>query len=172
MRSMEAMDSGIDLRWVVPVSVVGGLTLITFIFKLGGWYSGVNSDREGFRAFMEEVREDIKEILRRLPSTPAPITSSSPLRLTDFGETLAECMNATAWATREAPNVGRTGDEEPFQLDSLAEIYVRDKLDGEMDVLMAKCAYEHGTDKEGLRNVLRVVLRDELLRLTDQTLPD
>ena len=36
-------------------------------FGVGRWVAHVNSDREDFRGFMAEIRENIKEILRRLP---------------------------------------------------------------------------------------------------------
>ena len=75
---------GTTLAWLIP-SVIAGLAAIGGgLFKAGGWFSNVNSDRKSFKEFMDEIRGDIKEILLRLP--PLTVASSSPLRLTDFGE--------------------------------------------------------------------------------------
>ncbi len=170
---MPVMISSGDFAWIVPTIVV----LVGAIFAAGRWYSNVNADRGMFTGFMQEVRDDfkevqkdIKEILRRMP--PVPVAGASPLRLTEFGEELAKWMAAVEWAEKEADKITLLGGEQPFQLDSVAERYVTEKIDGDTDVLITKCAYEFGTDKEGVRGVLRVVLRDELLKRTGQTLSD
>lgn len=163
---MPTMVGTTDLAWILPAAFV----IVGVVFAAGRWYASVNADRADFKEFMKEVRQDIKEILNRMP--PIPVAGDSPLRLTEFGEKMSEWMKATEWAKREAAKVRLMGDEEPFNIDSIAERYVRESIDGETDILMAKCAYEFGTDKEGVRSVLRVMLRDELLKRTGQGVPD
>ncbi|MXX74545.1 MAG: hypothetical protein F4210_00345 [Holophagales bacterium] len=47
--------------WItVAIGVVGAVATV------GVWIGHVNSDRKNFKAFMAEVREDIKTILRHL----------------------------------------------------------------------------------------------------------
>lgn len=46
-------------------------TLVTALVGIGIWIGGVNSDRENFKEFMREVRDDIKTILSRLPPPEA-----------------------------------------------------------------------------------------------------
>ena len=58
------------------------------IFAFGQWKGKVDSDRASFKEFMEEVRSDLKEILRRLPSRT--LTDGSPPLLTDLGRSISE----------------------------------------------------------------------------------
>ena len=57
------------------------------IFAFGQWNGRVDSDRESFKELMAEVRSDVKEILRRLPSRT--LTDGSPPRLTDLGKSIS-----------------------------------------------------------------------------------
>ena len=57
------------------------------IFAFGQWKGKVDSDRESFKELMAEVRSDIKEILRRLPSRT--LTDGSQPRLTDSGKSIS-----------------------------------------------------------------------------------
>lgn len=66
------------VAWVASLSVVAGVA-----FALGTWKGKVDSDRASFKEFMREVRDDIKEILGRLPSPT--VTDASPLPLTACG---------------------------------------------------------------------------------------
>ncbi len=156
--------------WMWAPIIVGAIFILTMFAAFIRWQSKVDTDRGNFREFMTEVRADIKEILRRMP--PVPVAGSSPLRLTEFGEELSAWINAHAWAASVAPTVPLAGGEKPFQLDAVAERYTKENLDGHMDQQMAECAFEFGINKEGVRDVLRVVLRDALLERTGQSLPD
>ena len=57
------------------------------VFAFGQWKGRVDSDRESFKELMAEIRSDIKEILRRLPSRT--LTDGSPPRLTDVGKSIS-----------------------------------------------------------------------------------
>ena len=57
------------------------------IFAFGQWKGRGDSDRESFKELMTEVRSDLKEILRRLPSRT--LTDGSPPRLTDLGKSIS-----------------------------------------------------------------------------------
>ena len=48
--------------WII-VAVMGGLIIL---FKFAMWVQRVNSDRETFKDFMKEIREDIKNINNKL----------------------------------------------------------------------------------------------------------
>ena len=110
---------------------------------------------------MTEIRDDIKKILVRLP--PAAITSASPSRLTDFGKELAENIQAYAWAKGLAPTIADsvTG-KAAFEIDEFCQTYISTELNETMKAAVARVAYESGIEH---RNVLRVVLRDELLHI-------
>lgn len=156
------MFSTTDLAWIVPAS----LAFVGLVFATGRWYSSVNSDRANFKEFMDEVRQDVKEILARLP--PTPVTGSSPLQLTDFGERMSEWLDAPEWAKGVAVTVELPDQAEPFQLDEIARRYVHEQVHEAAIALIAKCAYEFGTEHGAVREVLRVVLRDELLKRADE----
>lgn len=47
------------------------VALVGAVFALGQWKGRVDSDRASFKKLTKEVRDDIKEILRRLPSQHA-----------------------------------------------------------------------------------------------------
>ena len=62
------------LFWVVFLSLLS--VAAGAIFAFGQWKGKVDSDRTLFKEFMTEIRNDIKEILRRLP--PPAVDANSP----------------------------------------------------------------------------------------------
>ena len=113
---------------------------------------------------MEEIRKDIKEIFLRLP--PVPVAGSSPIKLTDFGEQIAAKIKASEWAQGLAPTiVHEVAGKRPFEIDEFSEEFVTNKLGEQWETRVAGCAYEFGIKRDGVHDVLRVVLRDELIRL-------
>ncbi len=151
------------LPWLIPSAIVAALAIGALIFKAGGWYGRVNGDLDTFREVLQEIRTDIKGILARLP--PTPVAGDSPLKLTDFGDKIAQCLAADAWATERAAVVAsQVTGLQPFEIDAWCQKYVADDRDERMRQEIARCAYEFGIEHDGVRQVLRVVLRDALLR--------
>ena len=74
------------LFWIVFLSLLS--VAAGAIFAFGQWKGRVDSDRVLLRGLMAEIRNDIKEILRRLPS-PA-VAANCPLRLVDLGKSISE----------------------------------------------------------------------------------
>ena len=126
------------------------------------WTKRADEDRASLLGFMAEVRKDIKQIFLRLPSIP--ISGGSPFQLTDFGEKIAKQLEAGRWASELAGSVlDEVREMEPFEIDEFCDEYGRTRLSADWQVRVARCAYEFGIDKQGVRSVLRVVLRNELL---------
>ena len=155
-----------DLRTiVVVVSAIGGL-----LCWAGYWVGQVNSDRKSFKTFISEVREDMAEIRKKFEDilfrlTPASVTLSSPLRLTDLGEEIATDLKAYEWAAELAPSLQENvKDMFPWEVDDFCNDYVQSSLSDRMSKKVGPSAYQHGLDRSGVRAVLRVVLRDELLK--------
>ena len=158
---------------VIAVIAVGGL-----VFRFGYWMSGVNSDRSSLkdslketaqetRKLLREIREDIKNIFLRLP--PTPVAGDSPLSLTDFGKQIANEFGAAEWAKRLAERLMEDVEGmEPFQIDQFCGRYVQQDLDQSDQAEVGRCAYEFGIDSNSVESVLRVVLREELLRLVNK----
>ena len=85
-------------EWLAnPVAWVAALSLLSMVagaaFAFGTWKGKVDSDRASFKVFMKEVRDDIKEILGRLPSPT--VADGSPLQLTDCGKSISERLGAS-----------------------------------------------------------------------------
>ena len=167
------------MGWLnTPVIVIAIIAVAGLVFGVGKWVGSVNTDRNSlkdnakedrtsFRELAREIREDIKKILGRL--SPVPVTSNSPLELTDFGRKLSNDLKAEEWAINIAQEiVFDVADQQPFQIDEYAEKYVRDNLTEEMDTRVAVCAYEAGTARDNVLQVLRVVLRDELILVAEK----
>ena len=74
------------LFWIVFLSLLS--VAAGAIFAFGQWKGRVDSDRVLFKGLMAEVRNDIKEILRRLPSPT--VTANGPLRLAGLGKSISE----------------------------------------------------------------------------------
>lgn len=159
------------MEWYHWIGALGAVAIIsvavgTALFKFARWTGSVDKDRENFKSFMKEVRDDIKDILSRLP--PPPVTSDSPLRLTKFGIEIAEYIEAQPWAERLAPSLILEVDgKEPFEIDRFCIDYV-ENLGPEWNRKIAEASYEFGIKESGIKSVLRVVLRDEILKITSQ----
>ena len=155
----------INPLWFILVLTICGLA-VKGLF----WLRDVQHAKTGWQAIADEIRRDIKQIFLRLPSTPFPVSSDSPMRLTDFGKELAEKFGdhgAHAWATSLAITlVQEVADLPEFQIDAFAEMYVRDRLDDPSQIAITACAYEAGVNRDVVLEVLRVVLRDALLQLS------
>ena len=86
----------IFIQWLnTPLILTVFLIVLGVFTSIGIWIGKVNSDRASFKDFMKEIRKDIKTILGRLP--PGPVTGSSPLQLTDLGESISQTLEARNW---------------------------------------------------------------------------
>ena len=166
--------------------LMAALAAVGLIFKVGLWVGGVNKDhaalkqitdedRNTIKSFMVEIRNDIKSILLRLPTTPVA-TSSSPLRLTEFGEKIAKEAHASEIV---APHVTKhfaiTGGLVPYDIQEQCDSYVRTQLYPELEKtnpekvkILKKAAYENGVSLEQVFRVLALVMRDQILERSPQ----
>ena len=149
--------------WVVVVA----LTILTAIFKFGKWFGEVNSDRKQFREFMDEMKTKIDDILSRLQ--PTPITSASPIRLTELGKRISENISAKSWANETAKQiVDETKDMDSLQIQEVSFHRAKSfEPDAELLQKMRDSAFEEGIELDRVRDVFGVELRDCLLRLHD-----
>ena len=163
------------MTWIVAITD-GGL-----VWKIIRWTTKVDAAVDGFSDFVKEIRDDMKEIrsnitevMLRLP--PKPVAGSSPLRLTDFGERMADFMDAKTWTAQLAKDLlTDTAGMEDFEVDAYSRGHVQQlhEKDPGLQKRVAACAYQFGTKTEGVLDVLQVVLRDALLRgrAQDQSQP-
>ena len=153
--------------WVlVPTGILAVLSIGALIWKGGGWYGSVNTDRKNFREFMDEIRQDIKMILDRLPARG--VASDSPLRLTEHGKQMSEKVNAEQWAEGIALQLlGSARDRPEWEVDRLCLSRIKNPATEEERTWLVESVgiltYEFGTDDEDVHRVLQVVLRDAVL---------
>ena len=145
--------------WVLLFAAVGT------IFGFGLWKGKVDSDRASFKEFMKEVRNDIKELLRRSSHT---LAGSSPLRLTDLGKSISGRLDAPALAQDLAPLLQkRIEGKTPYEIQEMCFDYIRHeyKPPDQVEALIKACAYDNGIDRGQVVDVLAVELRDRLLEM-------
>ena len=155
-----------DWENLAKVIIASGaaIGIVVAAVRVGEWKGKVDSDRTDFRDFMKEVRKDIKEILSSLSSTVTE--KSSPLKLTELGQSISDRLKASEWAKQTAPNVidDVTG-KHPYEIQNFCLDYVRRdiRLTPNMDEEVKSCAYDNGITKRQVLEVLAIELRDELI---------
>ena len=141
-----------------------GLAALGAIFGVGKWVGAVNADRISFKTFMNEVRKDIKEILQRLPAKV--VTGQSPVRLTDLGKRVSECLDAPSIVRGLASElIDRVAGKPDYEVQEMCFSYIDEEYTPppEVETVVRKCAYEHGIERDQVMRVLGVELRDQLL---------
>ena len=145
------------------------LALCAALLLVGAWVGRMEAFRKDTKDLLKEIRDDVKNIFRSLPS-PA-IEKSSPLRLTEFGEKLSNALDAKDWAKRTAPSVvSQVKRKHPYAVQDFAFDYVRVQFkpdDTQLEMLQT-CAYENGTTMKTVLDVLAIELRNALLTQLDQ----
>lgn len=138
---------------IVVVALVGALV------KWLLWIGAMNEHKSEVGEFMREIRADIKRVFQRLPAEP--IGAASPRTLTDYGETIRDVVGAVEWATAEALGlVTKVQGMRGYEIEDLAFDHARSH---DLDSDIREAAFEHGFTVDHVRDVLAVVLRDELL---------
>ena len=158
MRSVSELLQGyaIPAFWVLV-----GVAVLLYFFS---WYKDVNHDRKDFSAFMEEVRADIKKIFERLP--PKAVNNESPLKLTEYGETLSSFLGAEKWATEIVETLlPRVSGKDAYQIQEFCDTYVLDEFQPTdlQSQKILECMFQHGATRTHVNEVLSLVLRDKIL---------
>ena len=155
------------MDWTNPLTYGVMLALVSaggaVIWKIFWWVAKIDPLPAGFSELAKEIRADIKQILIRLP--PASISSASPVTLTEFGEKIAKSFGASGWSKAIAATIAdKVTGMADFEVDEFCQRYVETNLDAPQQSEVARVAYEFGIEHQKVLNVLRVVLRDELLK--------
>ena len=161
--------------WVNPLTIlIATIAVIGIVVKLAMWAEKVNQTRSDFDTqrttlsdFMAEIRDDIKNILTRLP--PTAVAGGSPLQLTDLGRKISDALDAASWAVRIAPGMKhRIEGKQPYEVQDICFEYIENDFEptGEQEAQIKACAYENGIEAKQVRDVLAVELRDRLLAMS------
>lgn len=145
-----------------------GIAGVGIIWKAARWTKEVdlrlNNITDTLNSFMNEIRTDIKRILKQ--SQPETLSSASPLRLTDLGNSISQVLDASRWAEDTAPMLTqRVEGMVPYDIQEFCRSYVRDEFrpPPELEVKIKECAYQNALDRQSVLDVLMVELRDQLL---------
>ena len=150
------------------------------IWKWAQWVKDVNTDRDSADTFHGKVNKfiddfgnllsEMRALVRVLAPDKAPVSTGSPLRLTDLGEEMSASLEADKWASvasrelvSKAPLSGSEYDVQAFAFD-----YVRtNEFPGSkaLEAKIKRCAYNNGLPVSQVLDVLGVELRDSLLAL-------
>lgn len=147
-----------------PVIVIASLSFVGLVFAAGQWVGRVNAHTSTVSVLMNEIRQDIKKILGRLP--PVVISRGSPLRLTGLGQSISNTLSGKCWARRTAPAlVDRVRNKQPYEIQDICFSFMKKefKPDKEWNAKLRICAYENGLEPDKVLEVLAIELRDELL---------
>lgn len=164
------------MDWTNPAVYIGILAIIGAIFSIGKWVGGMNSFKKSMDAFskrvdsaISEMRDDIKKILERLPPSPPVASMGSPLRLTEFGQSISETIEAGVWAQKTAEDtVHRVKGKRPYEIQEFCQTFVKEEFQPSEDLLqkMQDCAYDNATSLDQVKEVLALELRDALLKIS------
>ena len=122
------------------------------------------------RKDIDEIRTKIERIFDRLPPIP-PLSTSSPIHLTELGDTISAEVGGKEWA--EAKSVGlveRYRGLSAYEIQEKCFAYAKRAgvLDDEMQGRVLNSAYKHGQGRDNVLDVLGVELRDIVLRKLQQ----
>ena len=133
------------------------------------WSGGIDSkftSLDGkFTSLESKLSEFAQEVRQMFTRRSPTLDSASPLVLNDLGKTIARALKAEQWATDLAPLLmARTAGMQPFEIDDFCLQYIRTEIDPEWRPRIAASAYENGIDRAAVEDVMRVVLREALLK--------
>ena len=149
-----------QVPWPVVSVALGGLVWLIY------WADGMNEHRKTVATFKKEIRDDIKKIFERIPP-PNTLGAASPLGLSELGKKVAAHLDTSTWASQLAPTLtDEISGKRAFEIDQFCEEYVDTRIDDQLRERVSVCAYDLGLTRPAVLAVLRVELRDELIRLT------
>lgn len=154
--------------------------MLKFGLKVGEWKGTVDTDRNAFKTFMQEIKDDIKTILLRLPQSTTG--HSSPIQLTELGGKVVDMVKPHGWIEDYATgllNDIQSDDMSLYQIQehafSFAESGLLSRLQTEKpEVVKAieNCAFHHGISIGEVMKALGVVLRDKIFQLQGLSIED
>lgn len=154
---------------IITPSLAVLIAVLTWGFRAASWKGKVDEFMTRTKKFMETTEEKLNSIIFHI-SKDKTMTSSSPLRLTDLGQTISTEVGVREWAKDHAPkflpNVKNLSKE--FEIYEFCKQYFAEDFSPseELESRMKEVAYQHGMELPPIIDVFVLELRDELLRLT------
>ena len=156
--------------WITdPQATIAIIVTIFGIGYIGCRVGQAKSDQRSFVRFMKVVRGDVRDIVSR--PAPAVTKNNSPAQLAEFGVKIADRLRARDWARQMAPGLlADSRDKGPFQIEEgRTEAVNMNLLDREWKRRVGRARVNLGADTDSVLLVMRIVLKDELMRLASET---
>lgn len=151
------------------------------------WVTKVNTDRNDFKNFMGEVKEQLQTINDRLWDISGDITllkadvsilktqqkitqTNSPISLTELGQKVSEEIDAREFAKEEAKRlIDQIPSKSPYTVQEFAFDYIK-KLEPQDELLLKleNSAFNNGITLPMVKEALAVELRDALLKMINE----
>ena len=155
-----------DDKWITPIVLVG-IAAVGGLCYLNRWMGKKDEFAKNVGETLETIQKDIKSIFRILYENKT-IQSSSPLRLTELGQSISDTLEAAAWAKRTAKEIApKITDRQPYVIQNYCFEFVResDALSDELTQKIQEAAYNNGIEVARVTDVLAIELRDALLKI-------
>ena len=159
-----------EMSWLRTAAAVA-VPILALVIWMARWFGKHNEWMKGIDDFkkqttnaLEEIRNDIKRLLESQPRSV--LAATSPLRLTDLGREVSECVRAAAWAAEKAVQLAdKVKGKSAYEIQEFCINYMRAEYQPPdvQDQLFKKCAYDHGIKLKQVLDVCAVELRDRLL---------
>ena len=137
------------------------------IIAFGGamyWAGGVNTDVSALKEAVKLIREDIKDILSRLPSDG--LNKTSPVHLTELGKEIVAEFEEFNWMV---PAIDTSWDfvsqKSSYEIQEycINLMTVQYSPSSAMDVKIYDCAFKYGMTRRQVLEILAIALRDKML---------
>ncbi|MDE2736999.1 MAG: hypothetical protein OXI72_21570 [Gemmatimonadota bacterium] len=161
--------------WNVGTTVLAILAVIGAILKVGMWIDSVGGFRDDAKPVLNDIRDKVNQIVGKL-SSPT-MQSSSPLNLTDLGQSVSIELDAKEWASEKSKQVQNlVQGSRPYKIQRFCFDAVKrgnkealglpsDFIDDDMNAKIEDCAFNRGLSLQNIQDVLAIELRDAVLDL-------
>lgn len=157
---------------LIAILLLSSGLCIILVWKTATWKTRSDADHKILVDFMQEIRDEVKEIFKRLPAlTTQP---GSPTTLTDLGKEIAQEIQIAQWVPQYArEHLSALRGENPYEVQKACLYHARTflenhlskaKMDDTVDA-MKMSAFQHGVSLEQVQDVAGIALRDEVLKL-------
>ncbi len=140
------------------------LMALAAVLGIGIWVGRMTEFKSTTTKSLEKILKKIDQIFQRLP--PVPVSTGSPLRLTELGRKISDALDASEWLERVAATLReQVCDKSAYEIQQFCFDYVHNTFepDPTQDAEIKECAYENGIEEKGVLDVLAIELRDKLL---------
>ncbi|MCY4188435.1 MAG: hypothetical protein OXD30_08125 [Bryobacterales bacterium] len=180
---LENIYALLDKWGQVPAVISVIVAILYMVWKGARWTARVDSDigtltqdvgalKQDVDAFKRDVdalkgifKDFLQTLDKLLPLVSPSIERGSPLRLSEYGESVVASIGAEDWVE---PVALKLQDEvkgmRPYQVERFCQSNIEDYLGETMRTSIDEAIYEFGLSRHEMRTMLWIMLRDRLLK--------